>query len=1381
MPPELPLRFEVGSPVGTGGSSTVYRATLLDGTPVALKVGHGDGEAARLADEAELLALCRSPSLPRVLDAGRTRPGIAGVPPGRPYLVLSWVEGRALAPRVLSPAERPALLLAVARDVGDALASLHELGFSHGDVKPDNVVVSGEGPPRAYLVDLGLAGAADQAIARGGTLRYLAPEHASGASDARARDLFAFGLLLAELEREEVATSDRPTDVARRGDGSPFTTVIRALLSTAPSARPSASWVASRARDLLAAEESVEARRAHGEDRVARAYLRTRREELLRAACGRVELDVEGTARAWLEPILGVLSRASELRGAPRASTPAARVVSDLRGLERARFLTALIGASAATFGDVGPDSDADLVDRLVSLSLGRDVRALVPTDLAAGADSLADAPLGEDPVSLAILLGAPAPSAAALDAGERLCFSGRAPEALLLATARSLRLAGWIARANAVLSLSDSVDALVERAECARRSGDAPSAIAIATEASARGVSGQAKGRLLATLARIEVDRGAADAAARILATAPSTPAVAETRALVALRGGRLPEARRLAEDGLRGAHTDEERARLAAVLGNVAHAEGNAEAALTSFLRAVDHATRAGAVVEEATYLTGVAASGFDSGELSRALDASTRATLLFEHLGRADDAARALLTRAAALAAAGATTLALDAARDALARARKAGDARCRAYCHLLQADVLPETDPDGIEHARRAATLLGADLPEDRLRTSARLLARGADVPVAELDALADSPEIAAPARLEWWSVRARLCARERSPVRADRVLAALAALSLVPCPENLRGEALAAGATLAARIGDGDAARRFSTASVDAATRLLRGAPPELRTNVAALPWIAERGAPRDTGILPEQLGDVEALVRALGTRDRLRPLLDQVLDALVLWTGVERGLLLLRAPGDRLVPRAARNIARQDLHGVQLSLSRSLAERALASGEPVVAVDATGELPEMVASVHALKLRSVLAVPLVARGEPLGVVYLDDRVRRGAFGPGELAWVRLVATLAAVAIAEARDQLALRRAARRARRAEARVASLLSKKEAELGVAARELAKARGERATRYAYDGILGESEPVRTLLRLVDRVTDSDVPVLVVGESGSGKELVARAIHENGRRGEGPFVSENCGAIPETLLETTLFGHVRGAFTGANRPHAGLFEVASGGTLFLDEIGEMSLGMQTKLLRVLEDGEVRPVGSERPRKVDVRVVAATHRDLAKMVDAGTFRRDLFYRLNVIALEVPPLRTRPGDVELLAKHFIQVHAGARNIRLSRAALDVLATYSWPGNVRQLENEIRRALVLADGLIQPEHLSAEVRSGARAEHEREDGLNLRKRVDALEAALVRTALERTRGNQTRAAELLGLSRFGLQKMIRRLDIELPASAIRDDG
>jgi transcriptional regulator with PAS, ATPase and Fis domain len=341
----------------------------------------------------------------------------------------------------------------------------------------------------------------------------------------------------------------------------------------------------------------------------------------------------------------------------------------------------------------------------------------------------------------------------------------------------------------------------------------------------------------------------------------------------------------------------------------------------------------------------------------------------------------------------------------------------------------------------------------------------------------------------------------------------------------------------------------------------------------------------------------------------------------------------------------------------------------------------------------------------------------------------------------------------------------RAELATRRLEDTLARKETALEAAERELA--RGGRGTRFAHAEIVGESAAVKRLLVLVERVATSDVPILLRGESGSGKELVARAVHSSSGRAERPFVSENCGALPETLLESALFGHVRGAFTGALRPRIGLFEAADGGTLFLDEIGEMSLGMQTKLLRVLEDGMVRPLGSERAREVDVRVIAATHRDLEQMVSERSFREDLYYRLNVIALPIPPLRERSSDIPLLVRHFLEKHGPAdRKPTIARDALEALTRHPWPGNVRQLENELRRALLLSDGQIRREHLTI-----AGAEGEPVDlGLDVRARVDRLEAELVREALARTNGNQTQAAKLLGVSRFGLSKMLKRLRV-----------
>ena len=290
------------------------------------------------------------------------------------------------------------------------------------------------------------------------------------------------------------------------------------------------------------------------------------------------------------------------------------------------------------------------------------------------------------------------------------------------------------------------------------------------------------------------------------------------------------------------------------------------------------------------------------------------------------------------------------------------------------------------------------------------------------------------------------------------------------------------------------------------------------------------------------------------------------------------------------------------------------------------------------------------------------------------------------------------------------------------------------------------------------------------IDRVAKSDVPVLLRGESGSGKELVARAVHHASKRSKEPFVGENCGALPETLLESALFGHVKGAFTGADRHRVGLFEAADGGTLFLDEIGEMSLGMQTKLLRVLEDSVVRPVGSTQTLLVDVRILAATHRDLEEMVAEGTFREDLYYRLNVITIVIPPLRERPSDVPLLVRHLLDKHAPDRSVSVTRAAMRELMGLSWPGNVRQLENEVRRALIMADDVIDVEHLSLADSDGA-PEPRPDTVLDIRTRIDQLETQLVKRAMDRTGNNQTQAAKLLGVSRYGLHKMMKRLGLK----------
>ncbi len=307
----------------------------------------------------------------------------------------------------------------------------------------------------------------------------------------------------------------------------------------------------------------------------------------------------------------------------------------------------------------------------------------------------------------------------------------------------------------------------------------------------------------------------------------------------------------------------------------------------------------------------------------------------------------------------------------------------------------------------------------------------------------------------------------------------------------------------------------------------------------------------------------------------------------------------------------------------------------------------------------------------------------------------------------------------------------------------------------------------------------PMNEVCDLVARAARFDVAILLTGESGTGKELLARAIHYASGRADKPFVVENCGALPDTLLESELFGHKRGAFTGAFEDRVGLFQQAHGGTLFLDEIGETTPAFQVKLLRVLQEGEFRPVGGSRPVSVDVRVIAATNRDLDAEVKAGRFREDLFYRLATVPMRLPALRERPMDIPALAKAILDKTGAALGRRVegfAPATLDCLSAYGWPGNVRELQNEIQRMLVLSDGpTLTPELLAPHIRQSGLAEALEQTTGGLRGRVDALEISLLVEALERNRGNLSKTARELGLSRLGLAKKMQRLGVERPGN------
>ncbi len=326
----------------------------------------------------------------------------------------------------------------------------------------------------------------------------------------------------------------------------------------------------------------------------------------------------------------------------------------------------------------------------------------------------------------------------------------------------------------------------------------------------------------------------------------------------------------------------------------------------------------------------------------------------------------------------------------------------------------------------------------------------------------------------------------------------------------------------------------------------------------------------------------------------------------------------------------------------------------------------------------------------------------------------------------------------------------------------------------------------KYKFENIIGQSEAITQVLSMIERVAESDSTVLITGESGTGKELIAKALHYNSTRGREPFIPINCGAIPAELLESELFGHIKGAFTGAIANRTGRFEMAEDGTLFLDEIGDMSPSLQVKLLRVLQERCFEPVGSTKTVEVNVRVIAATNADLEQAVDDGRFREDLFYRLNVIPIRIPPLRERRSDIPILLHHFIEIFNRARGRQLKGVApdaMEMLNHYSWPGNIRELENLVERLSILKDnGLIEVSDLPERYRKLTVSSEPGkveipENGVDFNTAVDAYENALIMRALEKTGWNRNQAALLLKLNRTTLVEKIKKKGLRPPEADV----
>ncbi len=981
---------------------------------------------------------------------------------------------------------------------------------------------------------------------------------------------------------------------------------------------------------------------------------------------------------------------------------------------------------------------------------------------------------------------------------------------------------AGALERASArARSADDRIRLAERRAWLLARRGDLTAAQATLSQALAQhqGDETPATAELRARLARLQVSAGRFAAALEVVAPALSaggSELAVEAALLARAYSGDRAGARALLASLARVGKSGQDAGRASYLAGLVDQLDGKPSAAVTSYRRAFDRSAEIGDVHTLAAVALNLGALQADAGAYGEALAATERAIRELGRMGTTAELGTALFNAANLFVQVGL----LAAARRALSRARDEGARRgvagvVEAFATFIEGDLERREGQLGraTEIYRRAATALRengrAHEATAALLAAAETLAE-TGMPAEARQALSEAAAQRSSGRDGEVDIGAEddelALARGRVWLAAGAVDSPGATASTLAAPlRRLADRAAAQGrlptawraAVIASRLWgkDGDAARAAEAFTF--ASRIfeeVRMATPEaFRSGLENDPevrWLASGGH----GSAESVAQDAALAARAAHTEGRLRRLLrinkrlnselrlprllEMIVDTVIELTDAERGFLLLEDESGQLVVKVARNIDQRTLDGAELELSRSIARQAAAGGEPIVTIDAAGDDRfKQAMSVSDLHLRSILAVPLHVKGRPVGTIYVDHRLRKGAFGADAVSLVLDFAEQAAIAVENARLLGELRRRERQVDALNRRMQVELSARREELSGIKKELRENREALAVRYDYRNIVGRTPRMLELFRLLDRVTDTTLAVVIHGESGTGKELVARAIHFNGPRRERPFVSENCAAIPETLLESTLFGYARGAFTGAEHDTRGLFEVADGGTLFLDEVAEMSAGMQGKLLRVLQAGEFRRLGSERTRKVDVRIVAASNKDLARMVDEGKFRQDLYFRLNVARIFLPPLRDRRDDIPLIVAHLAVKHAGAGGRSgatvpkpIDPEVMARLIDYRWPGNVRELENEIMRAMALSGERITVADLSPQVAArgdGAGGGAEDPDSLFLRPRVERLERSLIREALARCGNNQTKAAEALGLSRFGLQKKLRR--------------
>ncbi|HEX4824039.1 MAG TPA: sigma 54-interacting transcriptional regulator [Candidatus Polarisedimenticolaceae bacterium] len=1337
---------------------------------------------------------------------------------GLPRFTLEYVEGRDFVEAIRHEGRDALVPLTV--EALRAIAFLHDFGLIHRDLKPANVLVR-QAPKlgsRVVLVDFGLALAEHEpsveARRAAGTLAYLAPEILSNASPSRRSDLFALGAIVRE------ATGG----VAPRA----IADWIDAMTAESPRHRPaSAAEALARLNEAAGTEHPIEtpATRAArlrsgapaGRDRIVGAI-----ESALDSAAAPHLIWISGEPGSGKTRFLRWIEA-----GAIRRGALAVRGLPDAAILDRA--LTTRIVALVDD-GRADPDEIRIFADRLLAgpvrlkLTIVAAVRAfsrpleapdafrfdlgsLSEQGLRAMAERatggavsdervawLAEASLGSPARAEAVLIegawerGAevdPARYAEALDlVGRdrvgRAALRRRQAEALL----RSGRHRAAARAAGAALFLASESDRgaiLLIQALALVQSGRFRRALAVAEEAARRaeaegndarlGGAKRALGIGLARLGReaeavpvleeaVTLARGAADLRAEaeaLHALAACHSRLGDDRAEAELSRAVVLYAQAAAADPAAALDGQDLRAQVGlAVLHGRARRYDEAARLLASVRR--EAASRGNPGLQEIA-LSKSALNAIDLGRLDRAIDWAEQAADLAGHLGDRNLVLVSRMALADAQIRCGRAGEAAAGLREALAGPQGEVEPENADYARMLLADAWGEAG-GGDESA--IAALLASSLERCRARGKGRALLMGLVIEM-ERRARLDAHEPFEPARAEYdrlaakadevepeIRIRAALAAGEHALVRGDLKTALGEAESARRIAKEVVWPAFQArGCALAGRALDRQGKFELADATASEGRALLHGVALRIENTHVRRDFLDRPvyAALRDEARVERgqaRLRTLYDMIRVLNSERDPESLLETILDLALGAVEATRGMIFLRedrggpAQGTFAV-HLARNLEDETRLDAE-EYSRHIVEAA-GMGRPILAIDAgTDERFRELKSVSLYRIRSLMCVPLRSRGRVIGTVYLDSRVDGRLFTQDDLRFVEALADQAAIAIENTRLRARLERENRR------------------LAAAA--------EATSNFGY--LVGRSPAMRAVYSLIEKVADTQLPVLIRGESGTGKELVARAIHARSPRRRQPFLGENCAAIPEALLESELFGHVRGAFTGADRPKPGLFEQADGGTLFLDEVGDMSPAMQVRLLRVVEEGVIRPVGGEKTLEVDVRLITATHRDLGDAIRNGTFRQDLLYRLQVLTVELPALRDRPGDIPVLVAHVLERIAAERKrppLVVDDEAFSLFERYHWPGNVRELQNALQRLALLAGDREISAALIASDPVMKRALMPSTDGRPSAYSLVSGEKSHILQAIQAANGNRSEAAKLLGVSRATLYRKI----------------